>query len=165
MLAHPQYLDTHCWKMVQNLSLQHFIDAVITFVRQRKESCLMKVITESLKRCNKRFRTILSSACLNIKLVYHNHCYYDPQVAQWWYLVDQISAKQDLRKCALLVAQHYVTMHTCRLSVQTVYIAEVLTLLSMGKACFKSKLRAKEDLIDLRNERVGSKFSALQWTP
>ena len=46
----------------------------------KRISCLMKVITASLKHCNKRFWTFLSRACLNIKLVYHNHCYYDPNV-------------------------------------------------------------------------------------
>ena len=30
--------------------------------------------------CSKLFRIFLSSACPNIELVYHNHCYYDPQV-------------------------------------------------------------------------------------
>ena len=32
----------------------------------------------------------LSSACPNIELVYHNHCYYDPQVLQSSFSVDQV---------------------------------------------------------------------------
>ena len=40
-------------KIVQNLLLQCFNDAVITFIRLHQ--AVMKVITVSLKRCNKRF--------------------------------------------------------------------------------------------------------------
>ena len=53
-------------KIVQKLNVSMMLHVII-FIRQEK-----KVITASSKRCNKSFWTILSSACPNIKLVYHN---------------------------------------------------------------------------------------------
>ena len=68
-----RYLDMHCSK------LSRIFYCNVSMMLWSPFSCLM-VITASSKRCNKRFWTILSKACPNIELVYHNHCYYDPQV-------------------------------------------------------------------------------------
>ena len=54
------------------------ISAIYYLVSFLHFSCLMKVITASSKCCNKRFWTILSSACPNIELVnmqlFHGKC-------------------------------------------------------------------------------------------